>query len=330
MKFKHVIGLDMAKDSFSLSVHNHAFEQDFENTARSIRKMLKTLSKELGLPLDQCLFALEHTGLYSYEIMKILSSQKLAYTVIAGLALKKSLGISRGKDDQIDARRIAQYAHLRQDHLKLYQLPSQELLCLKDLLSLRAKHVRTRAGYIARVNEQKRILKRKDNRLLFHSQEKLIKVLNKEIQQIEKEIEKLINDNEKIKYYYDLISSIKGVGMIVAAMIIVKTNCFSSFSNWRKFACYIGTAPFPNRSGKMKKNNRISKYGDKEMKRLMTLAAQSAILYDPQIKSFYQRKLKAGKSKKNTRNAVRNKLLSRIFSVAKRGTPYVVLHNIAA
>ena len=319
----------MAKDSFSLSVHNYAFEQDFENTAKSIRQMLKTLSKQ-GLRLDQCLFALEHTGLYSYEIMKVLSIQKLAYTVIPGLALKKSLGISRGKDDQIDARRIAQYAYLRQEHLKLHQLPSQALLCLKDLLSLRAKHVRTRAGYITRVNEQKRILKRKDNALLFYSQEKLIKVLDKEILRVEKEIERLINDNKQIKYYYDLIRSIKGIGTIVAAMILVKTNCFSSFSNWRKFACYIGTAPFPNRSGKMEKNNRISMYGDKEMKTLMTLAAQSAIMYDPQIKSFYQRKLKAGKSKKNIRNAVRNKLLSRIFSVAKRGTPYVILQNMAA
>ena len=69
---------------------------------------------------------------------------------------------------------------------------------------------------------------------------------------------------------------------------------------------------------------------DREMKVLLTLAAQCAIIYDPEIKHYYKRKLKEGKTKKCARNAVRNKLLARIFSVAKRGTPYVVLHKYAA
>ena len=330
MKFSHVIGLDMSKETFNVFVHGHSFEREFANSANSIRTMLKTLSKVFNTPVVQCLFCLEHTGLYSLEMMKQLSAHQIPYAVIPGLELKRSLGIRRGKNDRIDARRIAEYAALRQDTLKLHELPSEELMVLQDLLSLRAFHVRTRAGYKARFHEQKRVLKQKDNPILFQSQKRMIASLDLEIKKVEQQIQQLIQASKPIKYYFDLICTIKGVGMVVAAKVIVKTKCFSSFSDPRKFACYIGSAPFPKESGKMKSNRRISNIADKEMKTLLTLAAQASILYDPEIKHFYNRKLKQGKSKKNVRNAVRNKLIARIFSVAKRGTPYVVLNKFAA
>jgi len=330
MKFTYVIGLDMAKQSFALAVHDHPFEKEFDNTAKSIRQMLKTLSKVLNTPVDQCLFCLEHTGLYSLEMINQLSAQHLSYAVISGLELKKSQGISRGKSDPMDARRIGEYAFLRQHKLKLHHLPSAALIKLRELLSLRALHVRNRAGYKARYGEQKRVLTQCENPILFKSQKKMIAVLNKEIDKLENQIRELIDENEKIKYYYDLISTVTGVGLVVASQIIAKTNCFTSFANWRKFGCYCGTVPFPNESGNTKGPRRIHHTADKSMKVLLTLAAQAAIIYDPQIKHYYHRKLKEGKTKKCARNAVRNKLLARIFSVAKRGTPYVVLHKYAA
>jgi len=330
MKFKYVIGMDMAKESFALAVHNHPYEKEYGNTAKSTRQMLKTISKVLKTPNDQCLFCLEHTGLYSLEMIKQLSVQQIPYVVISGLELKKSQGISRGKNDPMDARRIGEYAFLRQDKLKLHHLPSPALIKLKELLSLRALHVRNRAGYKARYNEQKKVLKQCENPFLFQSQKKLISVLDKQIDKLEDLIGKLIEENEKIKYYYDLICTVKGVGLVVASQIIVKTNCFTSFRDWRKFGCYSGTVPFPNESGKTKGPRRIHHTADKPMKVLLTLAAQTAILNDPEIKHYYNRRLKEGKTKKCVRNAVRNKLLARIFSVAKRGTPYVVLHKFAA
>ena len=330
MKFTHVIGLDMSKETFNLFVHGQSFEREFRNTANSIRKMLKTISKVLNTPIDQCLFCLEHTGLYSLEMMKQLSAHQIRYAAISGLELNRSLGIRRGKSDRIDARRIAEYAFLRQEKLKLHELPSEELMRLQDLLSLRALHVRTRAGYKARLHEQKRVLKQMDNPILFQSQNRTIVYLSKEIKKVEQQILQLINESKPIKYYFDLICTITGIGMVVAAKVIVKTRCFASFTDPRKFSCYIGSAPFPKESGKMKTNHRISHIADKEMKTLLTLAAQVAILYDPEIRDFYHRKLKDGKSKKCVRNAVRNKLIARIFSVAKRGTPYVVLNKFAA
>jgi len=65
------------------------------------------------------------------------------------------------------------------------------------------------------------------------------------------------------------------------------------------------------------------------MKTLLTLASVSAIQCDNELKMYYKKKLAEGKSKKVALNNVRNKILSRAFSVIKRGIPYVDLKKFA-
>ncbi|WP_303318047.1 hypothetical protein Q4Q34_18325 [Flavivirga abyssicola] len=60
------------------------------------------------------------------------------------------------------------------------------------------------------------------------------------------------------------------------------------------------------------------------------MASISAIQHDPVLRMYYKRKVAEGKPKMIALNNVRNKLLARVFSVVKRGTPYVVLHQHVA
>lgn len=60
------------------------------------------------------------------------------------------------------------------------------------------------------------------------------------------------------------------------------------------------------------------------------MASISAIQHDPELRLYYKRKVKEGKPKMIALNNVRNKLLARVFSVVKRGTPYVALNQYAA
>ena len=66
------------------------------------------------------------------------------------------------------------------------------------------------------------------------------------------------------------------------------------------------------------------------MKTLLTLASNSAIQCDAELKLYYKKKLEEGKPKMIALNNVRNKLLARAFAVVKRGTPYVPLKQYAA
>lgn len=327
MDFKFVIGFDMSKAFFNSAVFGQLFDHQFHNDPKGIRFMLKSLKRLLGPDLSKCLFCLEHTGLYSQEIVRQLTKRQLHVALIPSLEIKKSLGIQRGKTDPIDAKRIAEYGTRFMDKIKLYELPEQDIIDLQDLLSLRAKHVRTLAGYKARLKEQRRVIKKPKSDLLFKSQERLIKQLDKEVELVEQTILDIINGNAKLKEYYELLISIKGIGMVTAATIIVKTRCFTLFSTWRKFACFCGTAPFQQQSGNFKGKTRISKIGDQSIRALLTLAARSAALHDPELKAYKQRRLQEGIDNKKITNMIRNKLLARIFSVAKRKSPYVVLHR---
>jgi transposase len=65
---------------------------------------------------------------------------------------------------------------------------------------------------------------------------------------------------------------------------------------------------------------------DKELKSLLTNGVYAAIKYNNQIKQYYQRKIKEGKNEFSVINAIRNKLIHRVFATINRGTPYVKMN----
>ena len=71
-------------------------------------------------------------------------------------------------------------------------------------------------------------------------------------------------------------------------------------------------------------------FTDNEIKSLIPLCAISSIQYSAEMKIYYDKKLKEGKHKMTIINAIRNKLIQRIFAVINRGTPYVDTFKFAA
>ena len=121
-----------------------------------------------------------------------------------------------------------------------------------------------------------------------------------------------------------MITTIKGIGLIVAAHLIVCICNFIRFDNWRKFACYSGTAPFKYQSEtNVRGRTQVSQIANRQMKKLLHPVAICAIHTDTEIRAYYQRRLDEGKSRMTVINIVRNKLLARVFAVAKRGPPFV-------
>jgi transposase len=151
------------------------------------------------------------------------------------------------------------------------------------------------------------------------------------VKAIEIRIEELIFDDVSMQKNYELLSSLKGVGFVVACQLIYHTGNFTRFDNWRSFSSYCGTAPFAHESGTSIKRRKQCHYlGDRKMKSLLSMASISAIQHDSELRIYYKRKLAEGKDKMLAINNVRNKLIASAFAVVKRGTPYVVLQNYAA
>jgi len=324
MDIKEVIGIDVGKEELEVLMHTRQLPEKFENTPSGLKKLEKWAVKNIPCPKEGLLFAFEHTGLYSYPLSVFLTGNGFNYIMVPGLEIRRSLGISRGKDDKIDANKIALYAYRRRDEVTPYQLPGEEILEIKRLLSLREKLVKQRAGYEGTLKEYKRFLVRKDNQTLFNVQEKLISGLKKQIAKVGQELGAKINNDKQLRKMYELITSIKGVGPQTALFVIALTNGFTQFENWRKFACYSGIAPFPNKSGiSIKGRTKVSHLANKKMKALLSSCASSSIICNPEMKQYYERRLKEGKHKMSTLNIIRNKILARIFAVVNRGTPYV-------
>lgn len=331
MKFKETIGIDISKKTLDAVLHCKQIHCQFTNDKKGFNGLVKWAEKDSGLKIDQMIICMEHTGIYTYQLSEYLAEKQIAFSVVSGLEIKRSLGITRGKNDKVDARKIASYAYMRKEQLKLYQLPSKNISKLQKMLVIRDRMAKQKGGYQATLREYKQLFVRKDNELLFSSIEKMKAELDKQIKKLGKEIDKVIQADMKMSHQYKLMVSIKGIGLIVAANLLVTTNCFTRFENSRKYACYSGIAPFSSQSGtSIKSKSRVSHYANKKMKSLLYLAASSAIQHDAEFRNYYQKRIKSGKSRMSIMNAVKNKIISRVFAVIKRGTPYVDLLQYAA
>jgi len=330
MTIKQTIGIDISKLTFDVRIHINQNYNVFENTKKGFKELMKWVEKNNQFKIENTLFALEHTGIYSEQISLFFSEHKINFSLIPGLEIKRSLGIARGKDDKIDASKIALYAYRLRDEIKPYVIPSKSITQLKKLLSLRERLVKHRSGYKANLKEQKRIYTRKEYRVIFMTQEKMIKYLDKQIGSLESEMNRIIISNEQLKEQFVLIKSIKGVGTQTALNVIVSTNGFIKFKTSRQFASYCGIAPFPNSSGtSIKGRTKVSHLANKKLKSLLDLCAKSAIIHNTEMKIFYNKRIEQGKNKRSTINIIRNKLLSRIFAVVNRKTPYVDIMKFA-
>lgn len=321
-KVEHIIGADLAKKTIDLYCHLLRSHIQIENTKQGYLQMLQWLKKQ-KIDLSTTMIVMEHTGLYSFCLEAFLHQHQMVFVKVNALAIKRSLGLVRGKTDQIDAARIAAYGYEKRDHLIPNTPVDDSLQRLQLLYSTRERLVKQRAALICATKEYRHIgIQDKDP--IMQSQLKIIKEIDKQIGRLEDETNLIIEKQESLKRNFTLLTSIKGVGKVLATASIIKTNNFTRFDNARKFACFCGTAPFEHTSGtSIKGRTRVSHLADKKMKTLLDLSAKSAIQYDKELREYYLKRIGMGKSKMSTINIVRNKILYRMFAVVKRQSPFV-------
>lgn len=316
------VGADLSKKTIDFLTHELKAFLKVDNNISGFKELIRWFHQH-GIDLSEVMIVMEHTGLYSYQLEQFLHQNGISFTKVSALAIKRSLGLVRGKSDKMDARRIARYAFEKQDCLSADQPVSEHLEMLQRLHSTRERLVKTRASYITALNEEQEAFGLKQTDLVFTAQRKVIKTLDQQIQKLEDEIQAIVQRDKDINKNYELLQSIKGVGPVVAMAAIIKTGNFTRFTNPKKFACFCGTAPFEHTSGSsIRGKTKISSLRDKKMKTLLDLAAKSAIQHDKELHQYYIKRIEAGKSTKSTRNVVRNKIIYRMFAVIKRQTPY--------
>lgn len=327
MKVPYIIGADLSKKTIDFFNHARKTHLLIDNNLLGFQQLMQWLSEQ-NINTSDVMMVMEHTGLYSEGLEKFLHQVSIAFTKVSGLAIKRSMGLVRGKSDKLDAQRIAQYGFEKQDKLVAEQPCDENLKRLKLLYSTRAKLVTQRAALITTVHEYAQVLQLKKSDIILTTQTDTIKTLDRQIKKLDLAIQAVIEADEKINRNYRLLQTLNGVGKVVALVMILKTGNFTRFTQSRKFASFCGTAPFEYRSGtSIRGKTKVSHLADKVMKTLLDLSAKSAIQHDKELQEYYLRRTNSGKSKMSTINIVRNKLLHRMFAIIKRQTPYQPIFN---
>jgi transposase len=331
--FKKFIGIDISKKTLDyciLDLESKVIKQDkIENTSVSLNSFLKELNKQ-KIDLEETIFCLENTGIYGYILLTDLSKVNANIWFVSPIEITKSKGMIRGKDDKKDAKVIANYALTHSYKFRQYNMPAKDLQKLKLLQTLRENYVDVLKN-LESLNEVNDFLAKDITKVSKKINETMIANTEKAIVQIEKEIEALFSINEELNNQRKLITSIPGIGKNTALYLILCSNQFKNFSEWRKLACYSGIVPFDYSSGtSIKGRKKVNHMADKKLKSLLYMCAMSAITHNKEMKQYYHKKKEEGKHNMLILNNVKSKLLARVFAVINRNEPYVETQKWAA
>jgi transposase len=325
-KIIHFIGIDVSKDTFDLALIKNddigqIAQRVFSNNVAGFKE-LTTWLKQQKILYENILFCIEHTGYYSKPIAKFIQSKKGNLWMEMSLKIIRSLGIQRGKNDKIDAKRIAQFAYRHQQDYKPFKSPRAIVEKLKTLLMLRQKLIDSRTSLMVPLNELSTIDKQAGKEA-FNIAGTSLKAIKKNLTGIEQKINDLIASDTSLAEKYKLVSSVPGIGKITFCYLVYFTNEFQNYSQPKQLACYCGVVPFEYTSGKSVKGKpKVHNMANKFMKKLLHLAALSAVNYYPEFKAYYERKVNEGKNKMLVLNNIRNKLIIRVAAVVKKNVPY--------
>lgn len=326
MDFCYFIGIDIAKETLDWAVYTQQGLQLSTHTLNTLAGIKTALAEFKTLPgwnPKQAVFCMEHTGIYNAHLLELLYELKLAVWLESSLQIKQAGGMQRGKTDQVDAQRIAQYAYRFRDQIRLWEPPREVIQKLAFLSATRQRLNQAYNLLAVPVAEQETFIRKSLQKTLKGKVDKSLAALKEEQKAVEQQIKELIDADPGLKELFALMVSVPGIGPVIATELLITTNEMQTINDPKKLACHAGVAPFEYRSGSsIRGKTRVSHQARKRLKALIHMGTMSAIQVKGDLQDYYLRKLAEGKHTMLVLNAVRNKLIHRVCAVVRRGEKY--------
>jgi transposase len=288
------IGVDVGKGNLAVHIHASHKALSVANKAVAIRAFLRDN--------PSATFVLESTGGYETAFITLaIEAGHTVYRVNARRvrAFMESVGIY-AKTDAIDAKALADYADTYARHLRPFTLPEPQMKALKQWSRRRDELV------ALRVQETNR-LKAPDNACLQPGIRAVLKCLEKQIAAAEGNIAALVRRCASLQAKTEVLTAVKGVGQVTAVNLLVAMPELGQLDG-KQAASLAGLAPFPRDSGK-KKGYRRTRGGRLDVRRALYMATLSAVRYNTDMKTFYDRLIRNGKKPLQAIIAAARKLL---------------------
>jgi len=298
------VGIDVAKYKFDVAIHGDNVVKTYDNNKLGMKTFIKSLA---GVNPER--IVLEATGGYETELVIFLQENGFSVSVVNPRSthdFAKVKGIL-AKTDKIDALNIAHFA-------QMFKPPIQEPIS-KNARLLKALNTRRRQLIkmkTAENNHKEHIA----DKIIKKSLDKILKVLNNEIDKIDAEIKAIVKADEAMSKRVDQLKTVPGIGDVTANMLVTNLPELGKY-NKKQIAALIGVAPINRDSGTFK-GKRMTGGGRREVRTQLYMPMLSATQYNPVINEFYNRLVNNGKPKMTAMVAAMRKLIVILNSMVKK------------
>ncbi len=302
------VGIDVSKDRLDVCILP-------QNEAFSVVRNASGLAELVGRlkPLSPSLVVVEATGGFEMIVSASLAAAGLPLAIVNPAQVRhyaQALG-KRAKSDPIDAYVLARFgADVKPEPRAL---PDEMTQLLADLVGRRRQIIEMVGA--ERQREKRAVLKR-----VKKSIARLIKALEKELAELDKDIDDTVRGSPVWREKEDLMASVPGVGAKTARVLLGELPELGTL-NRRQIASLAGLAPYVRQSGRWKGKSMIGG-GRKTVRSALFIAAMVASRHNAVLRAFYERLLKAGKPKVLAIVAVARKLLTILNAILRDKTAW--------
>jgi transposase len=286
--------------------------REFSNTAEGHQAVLRWLDRS-GRPVR---VVMESTGLYGLDLALCLHQAGVAVMVANPRAARHfaTALMKRSKTDRLDAEVLRQFAARlpfvawrppSRAALKLVAV-ARRLEALTEMLAAEKNRL-----HAASLSEALPAIIRRDVQRSIQTQQRAVERLSRAAQE-------LVVADPELARRYALFLSIPGFGATSALHTLAELALLPTGLDVRQWVAYAGLDPRQHTSGSsVEKKPRISKAGNRHLRRALYMPALVAIVHEPHLRAFYEHLLARGKTKMQALVAVMRKLLHALFGMFK-------------
>jgi transposase len=296
------VGLDVSKEKIAVAIADEGRDEPrywgmIPNTPESIRKLVKKLGEKENLRV--CYEA----GPTGYGLFRLFLSLGIECEVIAPSLIPKKPG-ERIKTDRRDSIKLAKL--FRSGELTSVYVPTEDDEALRDLVraredakedELRAKHRLTKFLLRHDIRPQKGVKKwttrycewlntlkfeRSASRIVYEEYMHQLTEIQQRLNRLEEEIERqaIVGVHAPM---IQALQTLRGVAVVTAASLVAEVGSFQRFSSPKQFMAYVGLIPSESSSGELRRQGKITKTGNRHVRRLLIESAWS-YRYPPAVK----------------------------------------------
>lgn len=325
---KQAVGIDVAQkelvvsvgrmyDDWTIEIYGH---KTVANTQRGFDQLSAWVEK-ITDPGIAVLYVMEATGVYHERLAYYLDGQRLALSIVLPNKISNYFRTLEVKTitDKTSSETIARFGLERKLHR--WQRPKEVFKNLKQLTRERDQLVQERTMLLNFLHAEK--AEAQPNQGSLKRMAERIKLINQQEKEVKAAITKLISKEHEVAASVRLLMTIPGLGALTAATVLGETNGFELILNKKQLTSYAGLDVREKQSGtSVKGKPKISKRGNKHLRKAMHMPALAAIRCNEKMKSKYAILVAKHGIKMKAAVAIQRKLLELLYTIYKTQKPY--------